>query len=65
MTASARQGVLSVFLREPLLDWQKEARVVRSSEKEYAGLKVCSCHAAQGLNPDPYSQRGSTASAGT
>ena len=32
--------MLGVFLREPLLDWQKEARSLRSSSAAYASLKV-------------------------
>jgi len=34
------QGVMAVFLREPLLDWQKEARLLRTEGAAYAGLKV-------------------------
>lgn len=44
--------MLSVFLREPLLDWQKEARLVRSSEDEYASLKVRAAQ-LQALNLNP------------
>ena len=34
------QGVMGVFLREPLLDWQKEARLLRTEGAAHAGLKV-------------------------
>ena len=34
------QGVLGVFLREPLLDWQKEARMLSTEGAAHAGLKV-------------------------
>ena len=34
------QGVMGVFLREPLLDWQKEARILRTEGGVHAGLKV-------------------------
>ena len=31
---------MGVFLREPLLDWQKEARLLRTEGGAHAGLKV-------------------------
>ena len=31
---------MGVFLREPLLDWQKEARLLRTEGAVHAGLKV-------------------------
>ena len=37
------QGVLGVFLREPVADWQREARLVggaAADEGHYIGLKV-------------------------
>jgi hypothetical protein len=39
------QGVLGVFLREPLADWQREARLLQAgatadAEEEYISLKV-------------------------
>jgi hypothetical protein len=39
------QGVLGVFLREPLADWQREARLLQTgasadAEEEYISLKA-------------------------
>ena len=35
-----RQGVLGIFLREPLLEWQREARGMKASSAAYASLKI-------------------------
>lgn len=40
------QGVLGVFLREPLADWQREARLLQAgadndAEEKYISLKAC------------------------
>ena len=32
--------MLGIFLREPLLDWQREARGMHASGKDYASLKI-------------------------
>ena len=33
----AAQGILGVFLREPLADWQREARLLRASFRARGG----------------------------
>lgn len=34
------QGIMGVFMREPLLDWQREARVVNAKHSLPAGAKT-------------------------
>lgn len=49
----ALQGVLGIFLREPLADWQREARLLQAGadgEDEYISLKVCANNLPQVRN---------------
>ena len=43
---AAAQGILGVFLREPLLDWQREARVLQGVRRSKAGARPQESEAA-------------------
>ena len=44
------QGIMSVFMREPLLDWQREARVVNAKQSAPATARD-SISAAETADP--------------